>query len=235
MDRDEPQTSTCGTPVATIDYQTRCKRAVLPFNFDFTSCNQNEDGEAGCAQIGIPDFRNISDDSTAPATTKRNHARDLALPIAKRQEGCSFSGGKTFEKFGAAQRLTNTLRCPADAKESCTFTEQVSRSVSSTNTFGTSVEASAEIFKIISVSVSFSYEYSFTQEKSQSSSYQFPVSPGQAGYLTWTPLLECVDGAFARTCNFNTGNGQACIPKFLSGEGTGEPRGEYGFIAELSP
>jgi hypothetical protein len=114
-----------------------------------------------------------------------------AVKLDKR--ACSFeaTSGPT-DVDGDRQVMTGNLNCPAsESGTGCSISRTESVSVSQTNTFGASAEVGASFFEVVQVSVSFSYEYSYTEERSQSVQNTVNLNPGQSGYLTWVPLLEC--------------------------------------------
>lgn len=202
-------------------------------NHDTDECDEilGPGGTAAAASINTTTATN-----EVAVVKARTHPRDISTLATnyKRQDECSFSGGDTYKKYGETQRLTATLRCPQGRAESCALEESISRTVSSTNTFGASLEVGGDLFKAISASVSFSYEYSYTEETSQSTTYTVTLLPGIDAYLTWSPQLECVRGSFSGNCGEWSDEGEACIPLYLSGS-NGAPRGEYNLVQVLAP
>lgn len=196
---------TCGQLVAMIDQNTPCRQFDFPSQFGLgCCCGITCDGfrKRGLeyptsSRFDAPQERAV-ESVAAPA---RAHARDIQarspvpsnpLKPKKRQDGCNFSANDDpVDVQGEVQIVSNTLDCPAGGGSGCPITQTYSVSTSQTNTFGISTEIGGTFWEVISASVSFSYEYSFEETQSDEISYTVTLDPGQRGYLTFVPLLQC--------------------------------------------
>lgn len=203
---------TCGRMVATLDQNTPCRKFNFPPNFGLGCCC----GSASCNGIGTrdlegyptsskygftePEKRMESIDAPAPAPA-RQHARDVQArsPVPepalapKKRADCSFDAtDDPVDVQDKPQTVSNTLSCPSnEGGNGCAIQKSYSVTTSQSNSWGASAEVGASLFEIVSVSVSFSYEYTYEESQTSEISYTVNLAPGQSGYLTFVPELEC--------------------------------------------
>lgn len=198
---------TCGRMVALLDQNTPCRQFNFPPQFGLGCCC----GSASCdgigrrgleyptsSKYGFTETRKRTESIDAPA---RQHARDVQArsPVPrpaleqKKRADCSFEAtDEPVDVQDSPQTVSNTLSCPSDEDSSgCAIQQTYSVTTSQSNTFGASAEVGGSLFEVISVSVSFSYEYTFEESQTDEISYTVNLAPGQSGYLTFVPELEC--------------------------------------------
>ncbi|KAF2739426.1 hypothetical protein EJ04DRAFT_559783 [Polyplosphaeria fusca] len=233
---DDVHTGPCQTYYASISNAGGgCIKTAVDPDYGFALCCGNDCTSAPSpppkrsldSATKAPSERHVAAKRDVTAIKRTNPFNDLA-----RRDDCAFGGkGGSITTFGTQVRLGPPLNCGA-SEEACSPEVQLSYTSSVTNTFGVSSEIGANLFEIISASVTFSVEVSHEESHGFTWSATASVPPGQSGYLTFQPKLECTpDGSFSGDCNGVTDGqtGKVCYQALVGGI----PDGQVTFVQDV--
>lgn len=140
-------------------------------------------------------------------------ARDITSPkraapldlLNKRQgEECSFKkkeGSVPMKrKYGKFLRVGGYQDCPVTRTDDCEISYEVSWAEMEGTSFSVGAEAGFNLLEIISASVNMETTYEKSDTKTRTWSTKAYISPGFAGYITWEPMIECIEGQLQGDC-----------------------------------
>ncbi|KAF2747087.1 hypothetical protein M011DRAFT_458743 [Sporormia fimetaria CBS 119925] len=141
---------------------------------------------------------------TAPNPQSRSVGSAAIKKLSKRDcDGFEVTAGP-YASGGQSYIISNTVACTPDNSCFATLTNEVTQ----TTTISTEVSV-GDPFGILSASIGFEVSESI----SQSFSGQYEFGPGERGYLTFIPILKCVEGKFTGDCDDSGKQVTLCGPQ----------------------
>lgn len=214
----------CSIPKVTFTSErTGCVKIsqnMRSFNYGYC-CSDNCDQLPSLKRSVINDTSAIEDNKARDVTAvkraaplARVGAKNLKHDnIAKRQQevdGCTFNpDGAIYPISVTPVQIVPVSLCTNE--DGCEVTGTQSMSFSYSQTWEVGAEIGATILEVVQASVSFSYSEEYGEETSTEVSYAVNIPNGQRGYIAFTPLYECYNGAFSgNNCRAKTDSAGLC-------------------------
>lgn len=213
----------CVKPYDILEQSQSCTRAVIPSDIGYSYCCGGNCGKLDSANklIGrdslpeLPKKREVPrpvEDIFSRGSSDASKSRDVTAPkraaplslLNKRQGGdCSFEkkeGTTAMQyKYGEFLRVGPVRNCPSSSSAACTVTYSVQWSEMQGESFSVGAEAGFNLFEVISASVNMETTYEKSKSTTRTWQTEMPIDPGFSGYITWEPVLECVEGKLIGT------------------------------------
>ncbi|WPH04808.1 Hypothetical protein R9X50_00770400 [Acrodontium crateriforme] len=217
---EENQHIQCGT-LQGIFHQSGCYDSVTPAldvvtaECDQTGCNNLEGIPSSNVVANFAEIEPVSEKDKE--ITAKEEGRSIASPLSKRG-GCSGSTSVTCDGcvtcYSQGARVSPFISCPGQG-QSCAV--QLTHSITVTDEYSITVGA-ADVF---SANVQTTHSIAVQNGDSET----FTVSPGQAGFVQYSPLAQC------GTKTVHNGDGSICAQAegtfILDNQGAG---GQFSFV-----